>query len=129
MRPGTRLIVVAIGAALLTTLVMNLRAPTAADSSATAGVEPVANAQTAEQPQGESTSDQGGKDDGAQLRGTPAERAKAAAQNAVPGATVNEIERTDGNPGSGYEVELIQPDGSVVDVHLDANFKVIKVVR
>ena len=129
MQPGAKLIVVAIGAALLITVAMNLRAPTAADSSAAAGVEPAVNAQPTEQPQSGSTSDQGGKDDGTQLRGSPGERAKAAAQNAVPGATVNEVERTDGTPGSGYEVELIQPDGSVVDVHLDGNFKVIKVVR
>jgi hypothetical protein len=40
---------------------------------------------------------------------------------------VNEIERTDS--GSGYEVELIRPDGSVVDVVLDGSFNVIKVVR
>lgn len=132
MRPGTKLIVAAVGTALLIDGGMNLgAAPTAADPSAAARVERIASAQTAEQPkqEGESRSDQGGKDDGTQLRGPAAERAKAAAHAAVPGASVNEIERTDGTSGSGYEVELIQPDGSIVDVHLDANFKVIKIVR
>lgn len=127
MRPGTKMIVAAVGTALLIAGGRNL----GADPSAAARVEPVVSAQTTEQPkqEGESRSDQGGKDDGTQLRGRAAERAKAAAQAAVPGASVSEIERTDGTSGSGYEVELIQPDGSIVDVHLDANVKVIKIVR
>ena len=59
-----------------------------------------------------------------------AEQAKAAAQTAVPGATVHEIERdTDGTSGSGYEVELTKPDGSTVEVDLDAHFKVLATGR
>ncbi len=132
MRPGTKMLLAAIGTALLIVGGMNLGAArTAADPGAAARIEPVVSAQAAEQPkqEGESGSDQGGKDDGTQLHGPDAERAKAAARAAVPGATVNEIERADATAGSGYEIELVQSDGSVVDVHLDANFKVTKIVR
>jgi uncharacterized membrane protein YkoI len=122
MRPGTKLLFAAIGALVLIVGARTLDTPTSAVSNAAVP----AGAQAAKQTGGESTPDKG-KDDGVQLRGTPAERAGAAAKAAVPGARVNEIERTDS--GSGYEVELIRPDGSVVDVVLDGNFNVIKVVR
>jgi uncharacterized membrane protein YkoI len=124
MRPGAKVLFAAIGALVLIVGARNLGTPTSAVSNAAV---PAAGAQAAKkQTGGESTPDKG-KDDGVQLRGTPAERAGAAAKAAVPGARVNEIERTDS--GSGYEVELIRPDGSVVDVVLDGNFNVIKVVR
>ena len=123
MRPGAKLLLAAIGALVLIVGAMNLGTPTPAASNAAVP----AAAQTAKkQSGGESAPDQG-KDDGVQLRGTPAERAGAAAKAAVPGARVNEIEPTDS--GSGYEVELIRPDGSVVDVVLDGSFNVVKVVR
>jgi hypothetical protein len=125
MRPGTKLVLAAIGALVLIVGARNLGTPTPAVSNAAV---PVAGAAQAAEKQtgGESAPDKG-KDDGVQLHGTPAERAGAAATAAVPGARVNEIERTDS--GSGYEVELIRPDGSVVDVVLDGSFNVIKVVR
>jgi len=60
----------------------------------------------------------------------PAEQAKVAAQAAVPGATVREVERdTDGTADSGYEVELLQPDGSTIKVHLDSSYKVVQTAR
>jgi hypothetical protein len=59
-----------------------------------------------------------------------AEQAKAAAQAAVPGATVREVERdTEDTAASTYEVKLILPDGSTVKVLLDANYKVIQTTR
>jgi hypothetical protein len=59
-----------------------------------------------------------------------AEQAKAAAQTAVPGATVREVERdTKDTAGSTYEVKLTLPDGSTVKVLLDANYKVIQTTR
>jgi uncharacterized membrane protein YkoI len=123
MRPGTKLLFAAIGALVLIVGARTLDTPTSAVSnSAVPSGAQAAKKQTG----GESTPDKG-KDVGVQLRGTPAERAGAAAKAAVPGARVNEIERTDS--GSGYEVELIRPDGSVVDVVLDGSFNVIKVVR
>ena len=124
MRPGARLLLAAIGALVLIVGARNLGTPTPAASNAAI---PAAAAQTAKKQTGGESAPDKGKDDGVQLRGTPAERAGAAAKAAVPGARVNEIERTDS--GSGYEVELIRPDGSVVDVVLDGSFNVVKVVR
>ena len=122
MRPGAKLLLAAIGALVLIVGARNLGTPTPAVSNAAVPAAQTAKKQTG----GESAPDKG-KDDGVQLRGTPAERAGAAAKAAVPGARVNEIEPTDS--GSGYEVELIRPDGSVVDVVLDGSFNVVKVVR
>jgi hypothetical protein len=124
MRPGARLLLAAIGALVLIVGARNLGTPTPAASNAAV---PAAAAQTAKKQTGGESAPDKGKDDGVQLRGTPAERAGAAAKAAVPGARVNEIEPTDS--GSGYEVELIRPDGSVVDVVLDGSFNVVKVVR
>lgn len=124
MRPGAKLLLAAIGALVLIVGAMNLGTPTPAASNAAV---PAAAAQTAKKQSGGESAPDKGKDDGVQLRGTPAERAGAAAKAAVPGARVNEIEPTDS--GSGYEVELIRPDGSVVDVVLDGSFNVVKVVR
>ncbi|MFL6186054.1 MAG: hypothetical protein ACJ745_14775 [Actinomycetes bacterium] len=119
-----KLVLAAIGALVLIVGARNLGTPTPAASNAAV---PAAAAQAAKKQTGGESAPDKGKDDGVQLHGTPAERAGAAAKAAVPGARVNEIERTDS--GSGYEVELIRPDGSVVDVVLDGSFNVIKVVR
>jgi hypothetical protein len=124
MRPGMKLVLAAIGALVLIVGARNLGTPAPAVSNAAV---PAAAAQAAKKQTGGESAPDRGKDDGVQLHGTPAERAGAAAKAAVPGARVNEIERTDS--GSGYEVELIRPDGSVVDVVLDGGFNVIKVVR
>jgi len=119
-----KLVLAAIGALVLIVGARTLGTPTPAVSNAAV---PAAAAQAAKKQTGGESAPDKGKDDGVQLHGTPAERAGAAAKAAVPGARVNEIERTDS--GSGYEVELIRPDGSVVDVVLDGTFNVIKVVR
>lgn len=124
MRPGMKLVLAAIGALVLIVGARNLGTSAPAVSNAAV---PAADAQAAKKQTGGESAPDKGKDDGVQLHGTPAERAGAAAKAAVPGARVNEIERTDG--GSGYEVELFRPDGSVVDVVLDGSFNVIKVVR
>jgi uncharacterized membrane protein YkoI len=124
MRPGMKLVLAAIGALVLIVGARNLGTPAPAVSNAAV---PAAAAQAAKKQTGGESAPDKGKDDGVQLHGTPAERAGAAAKAAVPGARVNEIERTDS--GSGYEVELIRPDGSVVDVVLDGSFNVVKVVR
>lgn len=55
-----------------------------------------------------------------------AERASAAALKAVGGGTVNDVDR-DGEGGATWEVEIRKPDGSQVDVLLDAQFKVLSV--
>lgn len=54
-----------------------------------------------------------------QLSGATAERTEAAA----PGATVREVERESDIPGVAYEVELVKPDGSTVELHLDASYQ------
>ena len=50
----------------------------------------------------------------------------AAALRATGGGTVNETER-DGENGATYEVEVTRPDGSTVDVRLDAGFGVVAI--
>jgi hypothetical protein len=56
------------------------------------------------------------------LTGDDATKAKAAAEAAVPGATVIRAE-TDAE-GAKYEVHMQKSDGSMVTVKLDADFKV-----
>ncbi len=55
------------------------------------------------------------------LTGTTASKVKAAAQAAVPGATVIRVE-TDSD-GSAYEAHMQKSDGSFVTVKVDKNFK------
>ena len=60
------------------------------------------------------------------------ERATQAAEAAVFGATARKVEREagdDDNPGSAYEVELVRPNGSTVEVDLDASFNVLATAR
>jgi len=60
------------------------------------------------------------------------ERARQAAETAVSGATARKVERQandDDNPGSAYEVELVRPNGSTVEVDLDASFNVLATAR
>jgi uncharacterized membrane protein YkoI len=74
-------------------------------------------------------SEQGERDGADQpATGADADRAKQAAEAAVPGATAREVEHETGdddNPGSAWEVELTRPDGATVEVDLDAAFKVL----
>ena len=66
------------------------------------------------------------------VTGTAVERAKDAARAAVPGATVRGVEREtndDDTPSSAFEVELTRPDGSEVEVELDADYKVVNTDR
>ncbi len=59
------------------------------------------------------------------VSGPAADQASAAAVKET-GGTVNAVER-DGEKGAVWEVEVTRPDGSVADVRLDANYKVIVV--
>jgi len=56
------------------------------------------------------------------LTGTNADKARAAALAAVPGATIERVE-TDAE-GAVYEAHMVKSDGSHVTVKMDANFKV-----
>jgi hypothetical protein len=123
------LLVAATGTALFIAGYVSLHDATTTDRSGAAEVQPiVASDQTIDQ--GETGTDREGGDD-TPLGGAAAERAKAAAQAAVPDATVQEVERdTEGASGSAYEVELIQPDGSTtIKVRLDRSYKVVETAR
>jgi hypothetical protein len=121
------LMVAVVGAALFLAGYLMPRGTTT-DRDVVAGVEPIlASKQAAAQ--GEPGSERESGED-TPVRGAAAERAKAAAQAAVPGAAVQEVERdSDGASGSGYEVELVQPDGSTVKVRLDGSYKVVETAR
>lgn len=62
-------------------------------------------------------------DDDRPLQGTALDRATAAALEHVGGGTV--IETETGDDGAAYGVEIRKDDGSVTEVNLDENFKVI----
>ena len=64
----------------------------------------------------------GGDDDATeQVSGPEADRAKAAALKLTGGGTANAVERDD-EDGAVWEVEVTKPDGSTVDVRLDAGY-------
>lgn len=65
-------------------------------------------------------------DDEEPLRGTDLARASAAALKATGGGTVNATER-DSEKGATFEVEVSKPDGSTVDVRLDASYGVVAI--
>ena len=67
--------------------------------------------------------------DGGQVSGTGFERAQAAALRVFPGAAVREVEHAGAASGATYHVELTQPDGTQVEVDLNANFETVKVER
>lgn len=64
----------------------------------------------------------GGGDEGT-VTGPGAERATAAALAEV-GGTANAVER-DSENGATWEVEVTKPDGTTVDVRLDADYQVV----
>ena len=59
------------------------------------------------------------------LTGDTADKVKAAAQAAVPGATIERVE-TDAE-GSPYEAHMVKSDGTHVTVKVDSNFKVTNI--
>ncbi len=61
------------------------------------------------------------------LAGTDLQKADAAAQAAVPGATIIRAE-TDSSGAAPYEVHMKKTDGSYVTVELDSNFNVVKTI-
>ncbi len=65
-------------------------------------------------------------DDEGTLTGPDADRATQAALQITGGGTANAVER-DSEDGATYEVEVTRPDGSTVDVRLDASFRLVVV--
>jgi peptidase YpeB-like protein len=68
----------------------------------------------------------GAFDDETPLQGDELARASAAALQATGGGTVNATEQ-DSEKGATYEVEVTKPDGSTVDVRLDASYGVVAI--
>jgi Peptidase propeptide and YPEB domain len=64
----------------------------------------------------------GGGDSEEQVTGPDAEKAKAAALEAVGGGTVTEAEYQESGGDGVYEVEVQRPDGSEVEVHIGGDF-------
>jgi uncharacterized membrane protein YkoI len=64
-----------------------------------------------------------GDDDDQPLKGDPRAKAMAAALEHVGGGNV--IDTEVGDDGAAYGVEIRRPDGSVVEVNLDRDFRVI----
>jgi uncharacterized membrane protein YkoI len=65
----------------------------------------------------------GGNDDKAPITGTALARASTAALAHTGGGRVTETETQDEE--GAYEVEITLPDGSQVNVHLDAGFNIL----
>ncbi|BBZ15891.1 PepSY domain-containing protein [Mycolicibacterium gadium] len=64
-------------------------------------------------------------DDGHEVTGPVAEQARTAATSVVPGGAAGEVE-TETNEGvAAYGVDVTKPDGTVVEVHLDKDMKVL----
>jgi hypothetical protein len=97
----------AIGGAGIASAATTGSSSTAAPSSATPAADPA----TLSHGPGETV-----------LTGTTAEKVKAAALAAVPGATIIRVE-TD-SAGSPYEAHITKGDGTRVTVKIDASFKV-----
>ncbi len=68
----------------------------------------------------------GGDEGVGSLSGPEADRAVDAALAVTGGGKANAVER-DGERGATYEVEVRRPDGSTVDVRLDAGYKLVAV--
>ncbi|WP_322762281.1 hypothetical protein [Frankia sp. Cr2] len=99
----------------------------AADSSSTTATPtaPATTGTAAGQPQDQAGGETPVRSDEKQLTGTDAEKARAAALQAVPGGTVYRVETDAGD--AEYEAHMKKADGSLVTVKLDKNFTVIKV--
>jgi len=74
--------------------------------------------------QGQEKAERGDSEGGA--TGSGAEKAKAAALRATGGGKVNAVER-DSENGATWEAEVTKTDGSIVDVRLDENYKLVVV--
>lgn len=57
-----------------------------------------------------------------EVTGPDADRARAAAVQAVPGGTAGEVETETGEGAAAYGVLVTRPDGTRVEVHLDRDF-------
>lgn len=128
MRLAIKILLVALGVAFLIAGFPSPRTDAASGSRLTRVASAISQQPSGQSPADDETgSEQDSRDDVA-VTGTAADQAKDAAQAAVPGATVRGVEREtndDDTPASAYEVELTRPDGTPVEVELDADYKVV----
>ena len=66
----------------------------------------------------------GGEAGGGNASGPAADRASAAALKITGGGTANAVER-DNEQGATWEVEVMKPDGTTVDVRLGADYGLV----
>jgi len=95
-----------------------LSVPAAAENAAGTGAQVAATADPSKGPGGRGRPQAGET----ALTGADADKAKAAALAAVPGATIVRVE-TDAD-GAAYEAHITKPDGSAATVKMDKDFKV-----
>jgi hypothetical protein len=122
MRPGIRMFAGAAGIALLIAGGMSLRSDPVTVQSATAirAARPSAARASGQQA---TEAGQDARED-VLATGAAARRPGRPPRQRCP-ATAREIEPGSDGGGGDYEVELVRPDGSTVDVRLDAHFKVV----
>jgi uncharacterized membrane protein YkoI len=99
----------------------------AAIAGATSGGNDNAAQERSEAADTDNVQDENGKDDGEGDQGLSADlkaRLKTAALAETGGGTVGAMER-DTEKGGTYEVEVVKPDGSQVDVRLDDQLNVL----
>jgi len=130
---GTALLGGALGASFLgsanaqTTDPSTTTAPAAsAPAQAPSGQAPAAQDQPRQAPDWSKGGHQANGKTETVLTGDDLTKATAAAQAAVPGATVQRAE-TDAE-GAAYEVHMTKADGSIVTVKLDSNFNVTETI-
>ncbi len=70
----------------------------------------------------------GGSDENTSVTGADADRASASALAITGGGTANSVER-DSENGAVWEVEVARPDGTTVDVRLDADLHLVVIER
>ncbi|MGV7688203.1 PepSY domain-containing protein [Mycobacterium kansasii] len=59
------------------------------------------------------------------VTGPAADHARTAAAQAVPGGKAGEVDQETNEGAAFYGVKVTKPDGTVVEVHLDRNFRVL----
>jgi hypothetical protein len=128
MRMTIRVLVVAIGTGLFIAGGLSPDHPASTRSETARAATVVRIQQPSDTEQGERERDSADSP----ATGAAADRARQAAEAAVSEASAREVERESGdddNPASAWEVELVRPDGSAVEVDLDAGFKVLATER
>jgi hypothetical protein len=132
MRLAIKVLLVGVGVALLIAGFPSPRTDATTGGGDLTSVGSVTSRQPSDRDQDPTDNEQSpaereGRDDTA-VTGTAAERARAAAKAAVAGATVRHVEREtndDDTRRGGFEVELVRPNGTTVEVELDAAYKVL----